>query len=104
MPYQKGKPLHCERYAFNSTNHDGSHWKSECKKDDFDSSNILRCNKFIYRTDEISVLNEVPIPNWVQSIPKKLTLISFLFDFKNAHFHIFALFFSIDRNLVWFRM
>lgn len=61
MPFENKKPVHCQRYAFNSTNH-GSLWLSECTKDDFDSSNILRCNKFKYRTDEISILNEVPTP------------------------------------------
>lgn len=61
VPFQNKKPLHCKRYAFNSTDH-GSLWRSECTKNDFDTSNIIRCNTFKYRTDELSVLNEVSSP------------------------------------------
>lgn len=102
VPYEKGKPLHCERYAINSTSH-GSLWRSECTKDDFDSSNILHCNKFKYQTDEISVLNEVPLPPPFSQywIPKNFAIQKQVFYF---FFSFFFSSFDFIWNLVWFRM
>lgn len=54
VPFSNGKPSNCYRYASVS-----NEIQLSCPASNFNRSNIIRCNQHIYKTSEISILNEV---------------------------------------------
>lgn len=54
VPYSNGKPSNCYRYASVS-----NEIQLSCPVSNFNHSNIIQCNHHIYKTSEVSILNEV---------------------------------------------
>lgn len=57
VPYESGSPAKCERYAsyenYTSTNN--------CSEIDFNTQQILSCDSYIYRTEEVTIVQDVSI-------------------------------------------
>lgn len=52
VPFSNGKPASCNRY-------ESDRLTTTCEAGNFNQSNVYRCDRFIYATDEKSILNEV---------------------------------------------
>lgn len=70
MPYKNSKPAKCDRFerqaivdfenvTYRFQQETGEPY--ECQKSDFDPSKTIHCSEFVYRTQEISILNEVSL-------------------------------------------
>lgn len=58
MPYLNGKPSKCYRYANSTLSNFPNDETCDIK---FDHEKRIQCNEFVYRTDEVSILNDVSI-------------------------------------------
>jgi len=54
IPFSNGKPATCNRY-------ESIRLTTECDAGHFNQSSIYRCDKFVYATQEKSILNEVSL-------------------------------------------
>lgn len=70
VPYKNSKPAKCDRFerqaivdfenvTYRFQQETGEPY--ECQKSDFDPSKTIHCSEFVYRTQEISILNEVSL-------------------------------------------
>lgn len=54
IPFENEKPTRCTRYEVFS-----NLTTTMCTENDFNRSHVIGCNDFVYKTDEISILNSV---------------------------------------------
>lgn len=57
VPYKRNTPALCDQHVFNSSELNNK----TCSYDDFDKTRIFRCESFVYKTQERSILQEVSI-------------------------------------------
>lgn len=57
IPLKNGVPEQCLRFSMTNEFNDTSH--TSCTANIFNRSRIIRCNEFVYKTDEVNLVNEV---------------------------------------------
>lgn len=64
VPYKHEKPTKCRRYErrpSENTTHLRSARGDKCPADDYNHAVEVKCDRFVYKTDEVTILNEVRI-------------------------------------------
>lgn len=56
VPYRHNEPEKCYRYATKMHGNSSIH---QCSLDEFDNTNRMKCDEFVYKTNEVTILNEV---------------------------------------------
>lgn len=78
VPFTDDKPNKCHRYKFNHYN-ESDNLSSFCPAIYFNQSIIERCDKFVYKTDEETILSEVKMP--IQQIRSNYFICASLLQF-----------------------
>lgn len=76
VPYENGvTPSKCRQYKYRE-NENASN-ESICQSTNFDSSLIMTCDEYVYKTDEITILNEVRTKNDILNCIPKARVLNF---------------------------
>lgn len=75
VPFEAGAPTKCARYApYSNATSTGN-----CSTDDFDTSQILNCQSYVYETPEVSILHDVSTCIAMSKLIVKLSRFNFAF-------------------------
>lgn len=58
VPFRHNEPEKCFRYQSNTYANSSTH-RDQCSFDEFDRTKIIKCDDFVYKTNEVTILNEV---------------------------------------------
>lgn len=60
VPFSEEEPAKCARYQLSGAQHDGEgQEQNQCSQETFNRSVEIKCNEFVYKNDEVTILNEV---------------------------------------------